>query len=75
MSNDSAALLADVLGLPASEREEVAAALWDSLELEAGLREASEGELRAETAAKRAEILSGAVSPITHEELKRQLGR
>jgi len=75
MSEDSSTLLADVLELPPSEREEVAAALWDSLKLESGMEESSGSELIAETARRREELVSGAVLPITHDDLKRQLGR
>lgn len=75
MSDDTSALLSDILELPPSEREEVAAALWDSLNLESGIEESSETDLIAETARRREELLSGAVRPLTHDELKRQLGK
>jgi putative addiction module component (TIGR02574 family) len=62
------------MNLPPSEREEVATALWDSLNREEGLAESTDAELLAETNKRREEIRSGAVTPISHQELRQQLG-
>ena len=75
VSEDATNLLKTALALPAEEREEFAAALWDSLDAETGLADHTDSELLAETQSRRNEIRSGEVQTIGHEELKSELGR
>ena len=75
MSEESTALLTSALKLPAEEREEFAAALWQSLNAESGLADHTDADLLAETNQRRSEIRNGTVKTITHEKLKSDLGR
>ncbi len=75
MSTDATALLNEALSLPDEERESFASALWDSLGLEASIEDCSDSELLKESNRRRDELRSGAVKGISHEELKRSLGR
>lgn len=75
MSDDSTNLLETALKLPADEREEVAVALWESLDAESGLADRSDFDVLAETQSRRTEIKNGDARTISHEELKSELGR
>lgn len=75
MSEESTAILTNALKLPPEEREEFAAALWQSLDAESGLTDHTDAELLAKTNKRRTEIKDGSVQTITHEELKSELGR
>jgi len=75
MSENSTALLTEALSLPDDERESFASALWDSLDVETSIPDCSDSDLLKESNRRRDDSQSGAVKGITHDELKRALGR
>ena len=75
MSDQSATILSAALQLSEEEREQFASALWDSLRYEPADASVSDDDLLAETQLRRDEIRNGKVEAISHEELKRSLGR
>ena len=75
MSSDANLVLAQALDLPTEDRADLAAALWDSLAGDPCLETQGDAVLLEETRKRRVELHSGAVEPITHQELKQRLGR
>jgi putative addiction module component (TIGR02574 family) len=75
MNLETSKVFSNALELAPQDRQRLAESLWDSLEMEAGLPAATDSDLANETSQRRAEILSGEVSTISHSELKHQLGR
>ena len=61
--------------LDPQDRQQVAESLWDSLGIERDLPEATELDFAAETSQRRDEVVSGKVATISHQDLKRLLGR
>lgn len=75
MSEESASILTTALRLSSQDRAELAAALWESLDAESELAGTTDDDLIEESRRRRADLLENKVSPITHQELRRQLGR
>jgi len=75
MSSDTPTVFSQAMKLAPQDRQQLAESLWDSLEIEKELSATSDIAFDSLTSERRAEILSGEVSTISHQELKQQLGR
>ena len=60
-------LIADAMALPLAERVSLAQALWESID--AGLHDADEAGALAEAIHRDAELSSGKITGLTHEEV------
>jgi putative addiction module component (TIGR02574 family) len=71
MSQESADLLKKALALPEADRAELAGSLIESLET--AVDESSEGAWEEEVARRKKELESGAVEPVSLEEVRRRV--
>jgi putative addiction module component (TIGR02574 family) len=75
MEKEVSVIFSSALKLNSQDRQELAESLWDSLGMESELPSTTDSDFASETSQRRSEIVEGRVSTISHQELKKQLGR